>query len=44
MSSVKKTDRLTRGCGMTELRHAKWLLSTSACAEIKRAIHCLSGK
>ena len=41
MSSVKKTGGLTRGRGMTELQCARWLLSTPACAEIKRAIHSL---
>ena len=44
MSSVKKTGGLTHGRGMTELQRAKWLLSTPACAEIKRPAHSLSGK
>ena len=44
MSSVKKTSCLTYGRGMTEPEHAKCLLSTLACAEIKRAINCLSSK
>ena len=44
MSSVKKTGGLTRGLGMTELQRAKRLLSAPTCAEIKRAIHSLSGK
>ena len=44
MSSVKKTSSLIRGRCMTELHYAKWLLPTPACAEIKRAIHSLSGK
>ena len=42
MSSVKKTGGMTRRRAMTELERA--LLSTSMCAEIKRAIHSLSGK
>ena len=43
MSPVKKTGGLTRGRGMIKLERAKWLLSTPARAEIKRAIHSLSG-
>ena len=43
MSSIKKTGGLTRGCGMTELQCVKWLLSTPACAEIKSAVHSLTG-
>ena len=44
MSSVNKTGGLTRGRDMIKLQRAKWLLSKPACAEIKRAIHSLSGK
>ena len=43
MSSVKETGGLTRGRGMIELQCAKWL-STPVCAEIKLAIHSVSGK
>ena len=39
MSYFKKAGGLTHGRGMTELQRAKWLLSTPACAEIKRVIH-----
>ena len=44
MGSVKKTGGLTRGRAMIKLQRAKRLLSKPACAEIKRAIHSLSGK
>ena len=44
MSSVKKTGGLPRERGMTELQHAKSLLPTPVCAEIKQAIHSLSSK
>ena len=41
MSSVKKTASLILGRCMAELHYVKWLFSTPACAEIKRAIHSL---
>ena len=43
MGSIKKTGGLTRGRGMAELQRAKWLLSTPTCAEIKSAVHSLTG-
>ena len=43
MRSVKATGGLTHGRGMTELQRAKWLLSTPACLEVKRAMEEVTG-
>ena len=43
MRSVKTLGGLTRGCGMDELQHSIWLLSTPVTSEVNRAMQEFTG-
>ena len=38
MKSVKTTEEMTRGNGMSEIQRAQWLLSMPACSNINNAM------